>query len=283
MLKKLLRYEFKSVSKTLLPLFFGVFAASVFSSLFSTLNIRVFSADSGESFFQSILSLVSWTLFGLSLFAVFASIFIVYFILLHRYFKNFFGDEGYLTFTLPAKTQTHLWAKTISGIVWTALGILVACASGLILIVFGTGWKAPIADNPILNLLDQFFKLVFNVLGTSNAVLFLIEILFMVLASIASQMLMYYLAITLGSIIAKKRKVLASIGMYIVVNSVLSTLTSLVMIPARFIGVGHENTIDDFIATGHMYMLFSIIISIMIGGICFLVCNKMLETKLNLE
>ena len=63
----------------------------------------------------------------LSLFTACAVTLIFVFI---RYYKNFFTDEGYLTFTLPVKRSTLLNAKTVNAMIWGLLLIafIIACA-----------------------------------------------------------------------------------------------------------------------------------------------------------
>lgn len=59
------------------------------------------------------LSIITFGVYALG----FASSIITLIFILMRYYKNFFTDEGYLTFTLPVTPHELLWTKLISGMV----------------------------------------------------------------------------------------------------------------------------------------------------------------------
>ena len=38
-----------------------------------------------------------------------------------RFYKNFYGAEGYFTLSLPVKISTHIWSKVIASTVWMVI------------------------------------------------------------------------------------------------------------------------------------------------------------------
>ena len=138
MLGKLVKYDFKSVSKVmgLLAAITGGYAllcaimlqTPVYADLFSGNN------DSAMVAFGGITGLFGF----IALFLIIAGVNAASVIYLGvRFFKSMYDDEGYLTHTLPATGWERLGAKLITASVWVfiiRLTIVVSC--GLIVISF---------------------------------------------------------------------------------------------------------------------------------------------------
>ena len=58
----------------------------------------------------------------------FAQVAIAFVLVIWRYYKNLYSQEGYLTHTLPVHPSQLLWSKLLVGFVWTALSYLVGAA-----------------------------------------------------------------------------------------------------------------------------------------------------------
>ena len=141
-----------------------------------------------------------------------------------RFYKSRFTDEGYLTFTLPVTTHQIL----LSGFVNCLLGVLSSLValgiSYLVLLLLG------------FSALDNFFPSLWEVLPLAMENLwrlfsgetgtFLGLLLLEVVAGVLNSTVMMMLAVTIGSILAKKHKVLAAIGVYYGINMVMSLITS---------------------------------------------------------
>ena len=96
-----------------------------------------------------------------------------------------------------------------------------------------------------------------------------------------------FLAITIGSIVAKKHKILASIGIYYLINTVISTATTIIMMLLSF---GTISMFDSYSAYdvytdtfSHVIILsvFFLYAAIMVAE--FLIINHLLKRKLNLQ
>jgi len=283
MLKKLLKYEFKSVSRILIPLLAGTLFLALITSVLFTVNYRYLSNNS-DSLPSSIFVTVMITLLVFCCIAIAASSLVVFFILMQRYYKSFFGDEGYLTFTLPAKISEHLWAKLITGFVWTVLSIITIFISIMLLLVFGTAESGEIINTQILIELANAFKEMFVYFGTTNTIFYIIEFVILAVVGLASQMLLYYLAITIGSIIAKKHKILASIGAYFGINTVTGIIGNIIIVLISLrsgeLFFSGENV---FNRATHSTMILLTLVYIAMGTAAFLISKYMLKNKLNLE
>lgn len=125
MLKKLLKYEFRAIFPALsigVAILFGL----------TVLMIILLNVQLNENF--AIFTVLSALLY---IYALVAIIFVGAGIAISRYNKNFFKEEGYLTFSIPASMEEHTLAKHISGILSTLIGIVASLISLLVLFAFG--------------------------------------------------------------------------------------------------------------------------------------------------
>ena len=289
MLGKLIKYDFKALKKTLLPLCFGAVALSVFV----TILMRLFYLY--QDYSQN-LSRVLDDIFGtvLTLLLIFgflglvAAAIVSWFLILKRYYQNLFKDDGYLTFTLPVKTSGILLSKLISSTIWSLITSLFAIVSIAIFVVFGTSrqfinmdaidtfsriWEA-YWSTPLLTLKDYIIiPIIFTIL---------------VLSSVVQNILLLFLAITLGNQVSRKHKILGSVGMYFVVNTVASIIVSTAMILLTYAGLEQIDNDSIFSITPGMdivyiYLSVVIVISAALSVAYFFVNKYILKNHLNLE
>lgn len=292
MLKKLLKYEYKSVSRILVPAILGTIALALLTAVLFKISYTFLPPENeviieegvvvGVSMTNNILSVILLTLLIFSIIAIIASVFVIGFILLQRYYKNFFGDEGYLTFTLPVKTSAHLTAKLISGVFWMLLGGIGVVISVFVLVVFGTAEKGQIINKEVLDTFSMLFKELFEMVGVGDGVAYIIELVLLIFIQCIAQMLLFYLAITLGSIIAKKHKVLTSVGMYLGINAAAGTIINIIA-AIVFGKVYITNNLSVFANSAHLFFILFIVLYSVISVVVFILINDLLRRKLNLE
>lgn len=283
MLKKLLKYEFKAVSKSLVPMLLAIFGLSVLSSFIIVLNNAISRSSAASSVFATIFQIIASIILVFSVIALFASILIVIFLLLQRYYKNFFTDEGYLTFTLPVEVKQLLATKLISGFVWTIVGTIVIFVSIMFFLPFATAEDGHLISFDVLTTFIDVISSFYRYVGTLNSVLFTVEFILLGVIGVISQLLLYYLAITIGSIIAKKHKILASIGMYFAINSVTGIVAGIIMFLIMLISPQTAQNIDSLYGVSHSFLIMYILIYALMGTVSYLICKSMLKNKLNLE
>lgn len=165
------------------------------------------------------------------------------FLLLGRFYKSRFTDEGYMTFTLPVSTHQVLLSSFLNCALGMLLCMIVTAVSFGILVFFGAEsldshrWEfVKLCFEHLPELWDLLDKV-----GVGNILMFLL----MLLAGFLSQIMTIMLAITLGSIIAKKHKILTGVVAYYGINTLItiagvsilsSRLFDQVMSEAEFIG-----------------------------------------------
>lgn len=285
MLGKLFKYENKAVSKLLMPLTLAVIILPILGALI--LKMQYIFGDKFEdgSIVSSIFSLVSGIMIFFIVIATISACFISLFILMQRYYKNLFSDEGYLTFTLPVKTGSIILSKLFTAVIWSVIVAVCTIIGVMIFVLFGT--SASFINNEVVDGFSQVFKQIFEYYFTGSAVqvLFLIELLISIIVSIFTNILLIYLAITIGCQIAKKHKILASIGIYFVISSIVSVLSTIIQvittttIYSGFDFVFVEPTLSDIT----IILIPSIIFSIALGIGYFLLNKYILKNRLNIE
>lgn len=220
MLKKLLKYDFKSVFK-----YWWIAALSSFVLAFA--GGGCISILNNERELPLIVQ--PFTIIGLVLviisFVVFAilSIILVY----TRFYKNFFTDEGYLTFTLPVKRTQLLNSKLLMSVGTIFITSAVCVLNVLVMLCIG------FADQIFTKIFwydfEMVIKTIVNELG-GYLIVYILESLLILLLSITFSSLFMFCCITIASIITKKAKVLTAIGIYYVANGVFSFATQLFML-----------------------------------------------------
>ena len=285
MLGKLFKYENKSVSKLLTPMALAVIILPVLGALILKMQFIFGDKFENGSIISSIFSLASVIMIFFIVIATISACFISLFILMQRYYKNLFSDEGYLTFTLPVKTGSIILSKLFTAVIWSVIVAVCTIIGVMIFVLFGT--SASFINNEVVDGFSQVFKQIFEFYFTGSAVqiIYLIELLISIIVSLFTNILLMYLAITIGCQIAKKHKVLASIGMYFVISSVVSVLSTIIQVITTttlyggFDFIYVEPTLSDVT----LILLPSIIFSIILGVCYFLLNNYILKNKLNIE
>lgn len=280
MLKKLLKYDFKSVFKYWWIAAVSATALSVLGGF--CLKILV-DSTAEETVFQppEVLTISSSLLLMLTVMAISAFSVISAILLFVRFYKNFFTDEAYLTFTLPVKRSTHLNSKLILGFVTQLATGAVIILDAALIIVIGLAdkiFKKEVWEEFLL-LAKEFFKEVDGYFWV-----FLLETLFIMLIISIAGLLFTYACITFASMITKKAKLITAIGIYYGATSVVSFVFSMIYL----FGVDTIITFLDKLpenSANLIIVLIALVVLLFVAMICTLLYTFeqwMLDRKLNL-
>ena len=187
MLKKLMSYDFKSIFKL-----WGIAALSTVAlsliggsiSTFFTANMFTEKEIPTPILIVAVIILVM-VLLGFVAFAIFSEI-LVYF----RFYKNLYTDEGYLTFTLPAKRQSILNSKVFLGFATISLTTIVLSINSFIMFVIAFGKYAFTKEalKELAELIKEFIEYEYSYF----AIIYIIEALILLaLAFITEQLLLF--------------------------------------------------------------------------------------------
>lgn len=220
MLKKLLKYDFLSTFKIW-------WIAAVTSLGLSFLGGYAVTLIRSPRDLPDVVDVSAGLMLFISIFSLFAFAILSEIIILVRYYKNFFTDEGYLTFTLPVKTGSLINSKLIMSVAVTVATMIMLVID--VCIILGIGFFDKIFNK-------EFFQYVFEIIDEVIAefggylILYILEAIIIFVLASAFSLLLMFCCIALASLITKKGRVATAIAIYYGVNCVLSFVMEMVMI-----------------------------------------------------
>lgn len=228
MFAKLLKHEWRSTREMLGILCLISLGASLLGGLTMCYLFYVSSHDGGGSEALKILSVLFMIAAMIALAVVGAAAVLVY---MGRFYKSRFTDEGYLTFTLPVNTHQNLLASLVNTAVGMVLMTLVICACGVLWLAIafaGVEDFYPTVWEHFPELWDEFWNLAQTHAGEIPWDVVARGMLCALTGAINS-LVMLMLAVTVGSLIAKKHKILAAVGVFYGIHVLISIATAFLM------------------------------------------------------
>lgn len=268
MLRKLLKYEIKATARTLLPLYGVLLIFAAISKIMIEVSPNSWNAPQAISMFAYISVLVG-------------TMVMTFIVMIQRFYKNLLSDEGYLTFTLPTAPWKHIVSKLMISMMWMIASGIIAVMS---IFIFA------INEIPFNDLVRGFTELWehFGQYFDTSVFLMLVEFLLFAVIALASGILIIYASIAIGHL-ASQHKVLASLGAFIVLNTlsqILFAVSGSIPFITHFFTIAEYRT-PDFIATidasTHFALGFGIIFFAILSTLYFVITNAILSKRLNLE
>lgn len=226
MLRKLLKYDMAAIKRIYTILSISVFAAAIIGALCMRFFLETMDID--EYGFFSVFALL---FFIFSVIAVIGSFIVTMILVFIRFYKNFYSDEGYLTFTLPVDRKTLLKSKTFNALIWLGFEVvlLVLCVLAYMLFIPVMEEGGPVINLIAFKTVGYFLKDIWNTVGA-----WLIVYIVMMIALIGVYLwfsieLMHF-CITIGAVVARKGKLFAGLGIWYGVNSGISLVIQIVLI-----------------------------------------------------
>ncbi len=281
MLKKLLKYDLASVFQYWWIAAVTVLGLSVVGGWAITVLRDSASEEAGKAvpMILDIMATAAFPLIYLSFvaFGILTAIFVFL-----RYYKNFFSDEGYLTFTLPVKKTQLIHSKLLTGSLASVATTVIIIIS--VLLILGIGFFDQIATPDFWKGVAEFFGQVYELLG-AYCFVYVLEILLLLLVSTVFSNLFLYDCIAMAAMLTKKAKGITAIAIYYVANGVCSTIVTIftlfgmgTMINAMF--AMEKAAILSLIA---ILLLGGIVMSVMFTVLLYILQYWMIDRKLNLS
>lgn len=210
MFAKLLKYDFRSTW----GLIGGMSIIALAAGALGSVLVRALEKADGFMLALLVIAMVATVIYmvGYALAAMF--------ILLSRFYRSRFTDEGYMTFTLPVTTHQILLSSFVNCALGMLVSILVTIIAFAIMLFFGTVDLDGQRWEFVKFCFDHLPRLV-NELGVGNILSFLV----LVLVGLVCETISIMLAITIGSIIAKKHKILVGVVAYYALHIILTVAT----------------------------------------------------------
>ena len=206
----------------------------------------------------------------------------VQFINIWRFYKNKFTDEGYLTFTLPVTPHQIFLSSFLVILAWLAISVVVLLISGTLMLFIGLGAPS-----------KEFWKellYVFDNLGEALAQIDMPGVKSFLLLSVAQvfvtpvyAIVLLMTSITLGCVLAKKHKILATIGMYYIINMVVNVISSVLTIVPTFMMIGSAmEGAEDYFSHLALAMGLTLLLQIGLCLVGYFWSTHLMKHKLNL-
>lgn len=266
MLGRLLKYEFKSMSRILIPLFIAAIVLGFLTALFFG-----GSGFDGESLIYTVSMFIFMILFVV---LVSASVVIAYVMSIQRFRKNLFGSEGYLMNTLPVSANCHIASKLIVAVLFQILSAIVAVAA----------WTAFVSTASDIS----FYEIAVGVkTGFSKLYgfthgqlpLYMIEMVIVSLISVSCFNLEIYTAISVGHTL-NNHKVLMSFIVFIAIYVIENYINTVILYIVPYINID-INALQGI--APHILILCFGLLDLLYAVVFWFVTRYFLKNKLNLQ
>ncbi len=262
MLSKLIKYEFKAMGRFMLPLY----GLLIFAGAYAGVTANVTSGDSGVFHLLQKLAITGMIIVA---FAMLAATVIMIVLVLQRFYRNLLGTEGYLMHTLPVTTQQNILSKSISSILWIALGVVAGLIAGVVYVSITGDMKAVV--DMAKEGLDAFFNM--TNMDKSYMVRNLALFIVIVFAEIYERLMKVYAAMSVGQLWGS-HKIIGAVLSYFGFSFV-ELLISLIFSDSPF-----ANAFAKGINLNGMLMVLAVLV--LQSVIYNLIAWFMLDRKLNL-
>ncbi|MGB4658561.1 MAG: hypothetical protein WBI07_05245 [Mobilitalea sp.] len=261
MLGKLFKHEFKATARLLLPLYLVLAVMTLMDRIVINLDI-----------FTGVLSIIPGIISFIYVISIIAIIVVSFVIIILRFYKNLMTDEGYLMFTLPAKSSELINSKLFASMLWTFASVIGVAASIFCLFITPERFVK----------LQEGFSLAFAELEVAfqgKVTILIIEFILLFLIALINSILEIYFSIAIGQLF-NGHKVLGSFGAYIVISTVIQILSTLVL---ALVGLSNHYRFNEFSSLPDIVMPFSILFLLVTTVIYYLGTDLIFKKKLNLE
>ncbi len=281
MFAKLLKHEWRASRGTLGVLTLALLGVGLLAMVDLRVMINVVGNMESDNPFLMLLTIAMGAFLLMSFVALCGYGISVQFILLYRFYKNKYTDEGYLTFTLPVSVQQIFWASFVNMLIWLAISFVAIIGVVLMVMLFGTATEGLVNTEALKGLwaviqeiIDLPWEEIFGADMAFTAVLYLLQILVAPFMGLITPMA----CITIGAVLAKKHKILAAFGVYYGISAVMGIVSSVVsMIPMVFmVAAGNEMAMMNVGLVSNLLLS----IGLTVGG--YFVSTYLMKRKLNL-
>lgn len=285
MVRKLIKYDFHSYIRLLLPvqlILIGIAAINRIVQFFEPAANQVamtsangrYTGISGSGVYHTVF-ISSIVLYVIS---IIVCLVITAIVAVRRFYQGMYTNEGYLSHTLPVTPTQHIFAKLLTSLIFT-VGSLFAIFLSFIVITFG---------DMNIEIFKAFFYIMgdyFKVYGGQTA-LYILEAVVLVIVFCSFYYLKLYCCISVGQLVQKK-KILLAFGVFFGIY-VIKQIIGTILIITVFNNYDLMAQISDWIAKNattylHILLCSAIVFSGIFGLIYFLISKHIMSKKLNLN
>jgi len=266
MFAKLLKNEFKTSAGVLGVMSLAALGAGTAGGLMLRYTVNAAAAGREGVMAGMVSSMMIFIILGLLAYSFGGG-----FYLLYQFYRSKFTDEGYLTFTLPVRTWQIFLASLVNILLWTLIiGVVLIVSFALIFLV-------GLFNSEFIEQLREVLMQTYGIVPESYlTVLPQVPPVLQIAASVlefVSENVIFMTCITIGAILARRRKLLGALGVYLGYSLISGMVTTGIMTP-YLQGVSGW-TMDTYYILVSLYML-----TLSVGGT--LLSSWLMKRKLNL-
>lgn len=208
MILKLFKYDFMNIGKKLIPFYIAALVIGIINR-FLLLTSDISRLEREENF----LAMFGSPLLYFAYFAVVFGIFcMTVFVIITRYSSSIYGNEGYLTNTLPLKPSQIILAKLINFLIWIFISYFVIFVSLFILFPFEFFIRNIIKDTEFYQDLNTMVKEFFS---SKYIFMSILQLIYNLLAHVQS-ILIIFLSIAIANLFKSYKVVVGVIAFFII-------------------------------------------------------------------
>lgn len=277
MLGKLIKSEMKATGRYVGLIYLAGLLATVFTALLWVIMNVV-----DNNIYTSISMPINMMIWFVIITAIYGGTALVNYF---RFYRTMVSDEGYLTHTLPVTVDQLIVSKLLVAVIYDVIRLIAIIAIsafiGFVIVLSSKNVSLPDIVTGAQNLIDTMPRT-----WHFNIPIFIIEFTVAYILSMAQAMLMVYLALAIGQTM-KSHKILWSIGVYIGISMVVSTISQIISTIVMFcvsLNISFESWMMEHMDTYfHIIIWVSIAVSLLFGTIYYFITRYFFKNKLNLE
>ena len=217
MILKLFKYDFMNIGKKLIPFYIAALVIGVINRIL-LLTSTISSIENENNF----MAIFGSPLLYFAYFVVIIGIFcMTVFVIISRYNSSIYGNEGYLTNTLPLKPYQIIWAKLINFLIWIFISYFIIFVSLFILFPFDFFVRNIIEQPDFYQDLNHMTK---YILSSKYTPIFILQLVYNFFSHI-QRILMLFLSITIANLF-KSYKVVAGVIAFFLISIIFSFIGS---------------------------------------------------------
>ncbi len=219
MILKLFKYDFMNIGKKLIPFYIAALVIGVINR-FLLLTSNISRMEREGNFLAMFGSPFLYAAYFLVIMGIF---FMTVFIIISRYSSSIYGNEGYLTNTLPLNPSQIILAKLINFLIWILISYFIIFVSLFILFPFDFFLRNVIYEPEFYEGLKKLTKLIFS---SKYGFLFALQFIYNFFSHIQN-ILMLFLSVAISNLF-KSYKVVAGVIAFFLISTVFSFIASII-------------------------------------------------------
>ena len=219
MILKLFKYDFMNIGKKLIPFYIAALVIGVINR-FLLLTSNISRMEREGNFLAMFGSPFLYAAYFLVIMGIF---FMTVFIIISRYSSSIYGNEGYLTNTLPLNPSQIILAKLINFLIWILISYFIIFVSLFILFPFDFFLRNVIYEPEFYEGLKKLTKLIFS---SKYGFLLALQFIYNFFSHIQN-ILMLFLSVAIANLF-KSYKVVAGVIAFFLISTVFSFIASII-------------------------------------------------------